>query len=824
MNNRTTNSEQKGRVIALIGNPNCGKTTLFNGLTGGNHRIGNWPGVTVEKKEGSLKMKEPGTFLATPFIGQGEILDQGHTVRPNLQPLSGSGSAQITLVDLPGIYSLAAVTEDERVARDYLLSAQADYIINILDAANLERNLYLTLQLRELGVPMVVVLTMMDIAHNRNIRIYPDKLSSFLGVPVFTTQGTKAKEIQALAGSLSSLQGIPNQPFKIPYDQDLEQIINTLETNKALDISIKDLVSTDLTAARIYTKDFSTWVSIQLIENPGLFDVLKGQTDSGRTVNRRIDLPRDHQDDLDILLAEAKYTYIESICSQVVKRGISNQSVSDKIDRFVMHRFWGIPFFFLVMYGVFWFTMYVGGGFIDFFDILAGALFVDGAQAILEGVGSPQWLVSLIAQGLGTGIQTIATFIPIIFSMFFVLTLLEDSGYMARAAFVMDRFMQYLGLPGKAFIPMIVGFGCTVPGIMGTRTLESTKDRFTTIFMTPFMSCGARLPVYALFVVALFPQHSGLVVFSIYLVGILFALLTGLLLKFTVFRGSSSHFVLELPPYHRPRFGYSIQNAGKRAWSFVVRAGAVIILAVGFLSILNSVSIQDGDVSFGEPDQPDSVLSQIGRIITPVFSPMGIESENWPATVGLFTGIFAKEVVVGTLQSLYVQEVNIAVVGSESYIVLQETEPGFSLWANIQEAFQSVVSNFFGWIDGLRDPLGLGILQEDDEELSDTATLISQYFTQASGYAYLLFILIYTPCLAAIGAAIREMGKNWGIGLSFYLLGLAWAVSVIFYQIAEGGMVIWIVIALGVLGVMVGSFALLSTNKQRPEGLTMESR
>jgi len=812
-------SKPHQKVLALVGNPNCGKTTLFNGLTGGNHRIGNWPGVTVEKKEGALKMKEPGTFLANPFIGQGAILDQGHTVRPNEQPLSRKGAEQITLVDLPGIYNLSAVTEDERVARDYLLSGQADYIINIIDAANLERNLYLTLQLRELGTPMVIVLTMMDIAKEKNISLQPETLSQHLGVPVFTAQGTSTKEIQALAGSLHSLQGFPYQPLTIPYGETLEARISEFAPTPVVQQILNNLDSPYLQASRIHGEQLSRWITIQLLENPSLFlenPELTFSSQERSTFQNDLKIVSSKLgDDPDILLAEAKYTFIEQICSQVLVRGITRQSVSDQIDRIVMHRYLDIPLFFLVMYGVFWFTMYIGGGFIDFFDILAGAIFVDGAQALLTSFGSPDWLVGILAQGIGTGIQTISTFIPIIFSMFFALTFLEDSGYMARAAFVMDRFMQYLGLPGKAFIPMIVGFGCTVPGIMGTRTLESTKDRFTTIFMTPFMSCGARLPVYALFIVALFPQQSGLVVFSIYLVGIVFAVLTGLLLKFTVFRGASSHFVLELPPYHRPRIIYSMQDAGKRAWSFVVRAGVVIVVAVGLLSILNSVSIQEGSVSFGDPDRPDSVLSQIGRTVTPVFGPMGIESDNWPATVGLFTGVFAKEVVVGTLQSLYVQDG----LRAEGTVIVDSDEPeedeGFSFWALVQEAFQSIAENFVGLAEGFTDPLGLGVLEEEDEDLSSTASILATYFSPAAGYAYLLFILIYTPCLAAVGAAIREMGRNWGLGLSFYLLGLAWSVGVIFYQIAEGGSIGWVLVALGLIGAMAGIFGLLGAKTRR---------
>jgi ferrous iron transport protein B len=391
---------------------------------------------------------------------------------------------------------------------------------------------------------------------------------------------------------------------------------------------------------------------------------------------------------------------------------------------------------------------------------------------------------------------------------------------MARAAFVMDRFMQFLGLPGKAFIPMIVGFGCTVPGIMGTRTLESTKDRYTTIFMTPFMSCGARLPVYALFVAALFPDSAGLVVFSIYLSGIVLAVLTGLLLKHTLFRGSSSHFVMELPPYHAPRLGYVIGNSLDRVKSFVLRAGTVIALAVAVLSLLNSIAVTSEGVTFGNQDSEESLLSATGRAITPVFTPLGIQRDNWPATVGLFTGIFAKEAIVGTLNSLYAQT-------SDTQTSASPNQPGdldAEILPQLTAALVSIPENLAGIIQGLLDPLGLSAVGEEpeDEQTRVTTARLGRMFTPAAGYAYLLFVLIYTPCLAAMGAAIREMGRTRAIlGLGVYLVVLAWVVSVLFYQIAEGGSLWWILTSLATLMATVFTFWLIGRRKAgfRPQGV-----
>jgi len=370
---------------------------------------------------------------------------------------------------------------------------------------------------------------------------------------------------------------------------------------------------------------------------------------------------------------------------------------------------------------------------------------------------------------------------------------------MARAAFVMDRFMRLLGLPGKSFVPLLVGFGCTVPAIMGTRTLENKKDRFLTIFMAPFMSCGARLPVYALFVAAFFPKSSGMIVFSIYIVGIIFAILTGLLMKNTLFRGEPSYFIMELPPYHMPRLKHIFLHTWDRLKGFIVRAGKVIMAVVIILSFLNTIGT---DGSIGNDDSEKSVLAAIGKTITPIFSPMGIEKENWPATVGLFTGIFAKEAVVGTLNSLYGQ---IAVKESEE--ISEEDE--FQLWNGIKEAFASIPEGLGGIFSSLTDPLGLAIVQESDqnalaEEIgADTSIFgtMNQYFSKGKwqAYAYLLFILLYFPCVAAYGAVVKETGALFALLNAVYLTVLGWIVATLFYQFTVGKNLLWIIVGLGML-------------------------
>lgn len=800
------------KVFALIGNPNSGKTTIFNGLTGGHHRIGNWPGVTVEKRQGRLKMAEPGIFLAQPFIGQGEVLDAGHTVRKNSQILEGDPD-QAEIVDLPGLYSLSASTEDEKVARDYLIQESPDLIINVVDASNLERNLYLTMQLLELGHPMLVVLSMMDIAGNRGISIDIAALSKELGLPVLGIQGNKKSDIKTLTHMLRAHFAHPEAPRLPHYRKEVEDWLAEEAGPKGIAGELTHLVP------RISgTEEGRRWALLQALENPQVLeDLSRGEPDPAlrgavKSLEDRLGL------EADLVLAEDKYAWIEVVCKASSRKKAGKQGLTDAVDRLVMHRIWGIPIFLVVMYLVFWFTIGIGGAFIDFFDILAGALFVELPGGLLEGLSAPDWLISILCSGIGSGLQTVATFIPIIFSMFFMLSILEDSGYMARAAFVLDRFMRVLGLPGKAFIPMVVGFGCTVPGIMGTRTLESTKDRFTTIFMTPFMSCGARLPVYALFVHALFPQHSGLVVFSLYLVGILLAILTGLLLKFTVFRGQSSYFVMELPPYHAPRIGYSAKDSLRRLGSFVLRAGTAIVLAIAILSGLGSIRLGPPDAA-GEP-----ILNLAGKAVTPVLEPMGIEEENWPATVSLVTGIFAKEVIVASLSGLYAlpsgEDLG-AASAADDYVAasigdLEQESDLPDLASSLSEALASIP-------DGLSTAFG-GFFQsfsEIDEEIDQGRVLerLRNAFNPAQGYAYLLFILIYTPCAAAVGAAIREMGRARGLGLAFYLLGLAWAVSTLFYQIVEGGQLLSIMAALGMLGLIVLSFVILG---RRDRGLRKE--
>lgn len=779
--------------VAVIGNPNTGKTTLFNGLTGSRQRVGNWPGVTVEKKEGAFALSAMDEILASPYTPS-----PGHTE----QPLVGETETrlgEVELVDLPGIYTLSASSEDEIIARDYLLSGEADLVIDIVDATNLERNLYLTLQLIEMGLPLLVVLNKMDMAKKDELTIDVDHLSKHLGAPVVAISAVTQQGIKETRGALQrALLERRVSSASVTYPE----VVGTVsaEWNERLS-----------SAAESYGVT-SHWLSLQLLEgNAALTSQiveadLLNYSDIGQAQSR---VESETGDEADIIIADARYGFIHGVAKDVMKRGISRKRFTELLDRFALSRVTGIPIFLAVMYLVFWLTISVGGAFIDFFDIFFGTIFVDGFGELLGSIGSPEWLTQFLAGGIGAGIQTVATFVPILFFMFGLLALLEDSGYMARAAFVMDRFMRWIGLPGKSFIPMMVGFGCTVPAIMGTRTLESKKDRYMTIFMSPFMSCGARLPVYALFAAAFFPAFAGGVVFSLYVAGIVLAVVTGLLLKRTLFKGEVSHFIMELPPYHKPRLGHILRTAWHRLRLFVVRAGVTITIVVTILAGLNSLGT---DGSFGADDTEESVLSAIGKTITPVFAPMGVEEENWPATVGLFTGLFAKEAVVGTLNSLYSMDQSQAAEATASEG--GGADERFDLWGGIGESLATIPENLAGVWGGLVDPLGLGLVGQSEEALVDELetdgalfTRMRARFSSIGAYAYLLFVLIYFPCVAALGAAVREMGHFLGWLLAGYLTLLAWSLSTLLYQFVTGPQLLPVLLAIGIIGVIVFSFA-----------------
>ena len=715
--------------ILTVGNPNSGKTTLFNGLTGSKQQVGNWAGVTVEKKTGRYQ----------------------------------HNGDDFSLTDLPGIYNLDSANDanslDEAIASRAILTTPADIIINVVDASSLERSLYMTLQLRELGRPMVVVLNKMDVLKRQQQVLDLKALEKALGCPVVALSANNMERIGEFKSKLHKMliQGVVVSDFLLDYGDDFEAAVEQLKPLFLHDEKLNSRAQ-----------------SIRVLEN----DTLVIHTLSEEHKQQACAIRRQMLElvDPDIQVADVRYTFLHQLCQKVRRQeGRLSHSLTDKIDRVLLHRAIGIPFFFLVMYVMFMFAINIGSAFIDFFDISFGAILVDGGHYLLDH-HLPVWLVTIIANGVGGGIQTVATFIPVIACLYLFLAVLESSGYMARAAFVLDKVMQKVGLPGKAFVPLVLGFGCNVPAIMATRTLEQERERKLAAAMAPFMSCGARLPVYALFAAAFFPDNGQNVVFALYILGIVAAVMTGLILRNTLYPGASDSFIMEMPNYELP----TIRNVVIKTWQklkrFVFGAGKTIVVVVTILSFFNSLGT---DGSFGNEDTSKSVLSHAAQVVTPVLEPIGVKADNWPATVGIITGIFAKEAVVGTLNSLYAPALD---GDSEEY----------DLVGSLKEAVASIGDNLSAL--SFSDPLGIevgsledqtAVAEEQGVDQSVYGNIQSRFVSGAAAMSYLIFILLYTPCAAAMGAYVREFGKKFAGFIAGWTMLLAYTFASLFYQIAD---------------------------------------
>ncbi len=714
---------QKKR-IALIGNPNSGKTTLFNALTGARQKVGNWPGVTIDKKIGLLTLEQQ----------------------------------DVNVVDLPGTYNLSTVTAnnsiDEQIAIDYMLSNEADLIINVIDASNLERNLFLTTQLSELGIPLILAVNMTDIAKRKGLSIDYKKLAQQLNCSVVPLTANKRQGIKELKTNIQ--QNLTNQKTQqacASYPTLVELAITELQQD----------------FAQTHTQEQARYLALHLLD-----DDLYAKRQANLALNakakglrQRIETELD--DEADILIADARYTFINEITRQVLQRSATTRvNITKLIDKVVLNRFLGIPIFLFVMYCMFLFAINVGGAFQDFFDIGSNTLFVYGLAHLLTLLHFPVWLTALLSEGVGKGINTTITFIPVIGGMFLFLSFLEASGYMTRAAFVVDRLMRAIGLPGKSFVPMIVGFGCNVPAIMGARTLENQRDRILTILMSPFMSCGARLAIFAVFTAAFFPKGGQNVVFVLYLIGILMAILTGLILRKTLLKGKPSPLVLEMPPYHLPTLRALANQTWHRLKKFLYKAGKFIIPICVLIGTLNAFTL-DGKLNTNDSSQ-NSVLSVVAKEVTPLFAPMGIKQDNWPATVGLITGTLAKEVVVGTLNTLYTQTGHLPM----------HTEQ-FNFWGGLKAAALSVPNNLASLGDSLGNPvLASAPLQNVNQGVFGVMYLA--FGGQAAAFAYLLFILLYMPCVSAMAVMLRELNRAWTAFSIAWTTGLAYGTATFAYQ------------------------------------------
>ena len=683
--------------IALAGNPNCGKTTLFNALTGSNQFVGNWPGVTVEKKEGKLK-----------------------------------GHKDVTIMDLPGIYSLSPYTLEEVVARNYLIAERPDAILNIIDGTNLERNLYLSTQLMELGIPVIMAVNMMDIVEKNGDKIHIDKLSKALGcevVKISALKGTGIKEAAEKAVKVAQNKKISTPVHE--FQSDVEAVITEVENRLGNSVP----------------EEQKRFFAIKLLERD---DKIKAQMTSAPDVSAEIsELENKMDDDTESIITNERYVYISSIIKSCYTKNKTGEklTISDKIDRVVTNRFLALPIFAAVMYIVYYVSITTVGAFLTDWtnDVLFGEIIPPAIESFLTAVHCADWLQGLILDGIVAGVGAVLGFVPQMLVLFIFLAFLESCGYMARVAFIMDRIFRKFGLSGKSFIPMLIGTGCGVPGVMASRTIENERDRRMTIMTTTFIPCGAKLPIIALIAGALFDGASW-VAPSAYFVGVAAIIISGIILKKTkMFAGDPAPFVMELPAYHWPTVSNVLRSMWERGWSFIKKAGTIILLSTIILWFLMSFGWVDGSFTMLEAEQLDaSILSKIGNAIAWIFAPLGWG--NWRMAVAAVTGLIAKENVVGTFGMLYG--------------FAEVAEDGTEIWGQLASSM-----------------------------------------TQLAAYSYLVFNLLCAPCFAAMGAIKREMNNTkWFWFAIGYQCIFAYVVSLCIYQIGMlvtgGGFGIFTVVAI----------------------------
>ena len=681
---------------ALAGNPNCGKTTMFNALTGANQYVGNWPGVTVEKKEGKLKTK-----------GKHE---------------------DVIVTDLPGIYSMSPYTLEEVVSRDYVLKENPDVIVDLVDSTNIERNLYLTTQLIETGVPVVIALNMTDLLEKRGMKIDVARLSMLMNCPVVETSALKQ----------TGLDKLIDKAVEVAHkkEADLPKEIFSEDLEKAV-AAVAEVLPESISA------DKKRWYAVKFLENDSkvVESVALPASAAGGVESARKELEEKHDDDMESIVTDERYKFIQKVVSSSVKKGKDKMTVSDKIDQIVTNRILALPIFALVMFLMYSLSMGTsiadGGWAIGTFatdwtnDVLFGEIVPGALGGFLESIGVAGWLYGLIMDGIVAGVGAVLGFVPQMLVLFFLLSILEDVGYMSRVAFIMDRIFRKFGLSGKSFIPVLVGTGCGVPGVMASRTIENERDRRMTIMTTCFIPCGAKMPIIGLIAGAMF-GGSSLVAVSAYFIGMAAIICSGVILKKTkLFAGDPAPFVMELPAYHVPAWGNVFRATWERGWSFIKRAGSVILAATVVLWFLQGFGFENGVFGMVE-DQDNSVLAAIATKVAWIFAPLGFG--NWRATVASVSGLIAKENVVGTFGVLY-------------HFGGELSENGDEIWA-----------------------------------------AVAQDYTALSAYAFMIFNLLCAPCFAAMGAIKREMNNGrWTAIAIGYMCALAYCAALVVYQL--GGII-----------------------------------
>lgn len=689
--------------IALAGNPNSGKTTMFNALTGSNQYVGNWPGVTVEKKEGKLK-----------------------------------GHKDVIIQDLPGIYSLSPYTLEEVVARNYLINEKPDAIINVVDGSNIERNLYLTTQLIELGIPVVIAINMIDIVRKNGDKINLEKLGKALGCEVIETSALKGIGIEKITEKAIALAN-SKKAVDLPhvFEGSVEHAIAHIEE------SIEGFVE----------KNNLRWYAIKLFErDEKVIKNLKIDENLNRHIDDHVaDCEEELEDDSESIITNERYTYISKVvASSIKKKNTSKTTISDKIDGIVTNRILALPIFATIMFIVYFISVTTIGDMLTSFtnDTLFGAWIAEPLSHWMEGIGVASWLIGLVVDGIIGGVGAVIGFVPQMLVLFLMLSILEDCGYMARVAFIMDRIFRKFGLSGKSFIPMLIGSGCSVPGIMASRTIEQERDRRMTIMTTSFIPCGAKMPIVGLIAGALF-GGAWWVAPTAYFIGVAAVIISGIILKKTkAFAGKPAPFVMELPQYHVPNPGNVLRSTWERGWSFIKRAGTVILLASVVIWFASNFGFIDGAFGMVE-DMDKSILAAVGSFISPIFKPLGFG--NWQASVATIMGLVAKEEVVGVFGVLY------GVAG---------------------DALELVETGAFSGLSA-----------------------IAAHFTALSAFSFLIFNLLCAPCFAAMGAIKREMNSSkWTWFAIGYLCAFAYTISLIVYQIGAlvtgGGFTIGTVVAI----------------------------
>jgi ferrous iron transport protein B len=717
--------DKKTITVAVAGNPNSGKSTLINAITGSRLHVGNWPGVTVEKRSSVFEYE----------------------------------GTKIKLVDLPGTYSLSPYTQEEIIAGDYLVHEKPDLVINVVDATNLERNLYLTVQLLELDIPVIVAMNIYDEAVTKGYEIDMKTMEEMLGVSVVPTVATKNTGLDDLLKAITNIaeKTSVHLPKRLNYGDDIEAAASAVETQ------IRN------SYPQLTEKYPLRWLAFKLME--GDSHAMEGINlgDISFIGEATKHLRKAHGEDIESIMADERYALASGLAREVLKKPeFRKMEITEKIDGIVLNRFLGIPIFLTAMWLMFKLTFDFSAPFADWIDAMTTGPFKRWAEALLGFIHAPAWTASLVTDGIIAGAGFVIVFVPVIFSMMFFITFLEGSGYMARAAFVMDRAMHAIGLHGKSFIPMLLGFGCNVPAVYATRTLENPRDKALTALLIPLMSCGARLPVYVVFIGAFFPAHAGTVLWSLYVMGIGLAILMGLIFKRTLFKGESPMFIMELPPYRMPSFRSLMIHTWEKGKHFLIKAGTYI-LAVSILVwfLLN--------LPWGVEQRKDSYLGQMGQVIAPVLEPLGFGT--WEAASSLVSGLIAKEIVVGTMGEIYVQKADDADKKEIPTLTDDLKEIGTSFAAAAKDAAGNIISTF-----GIAS-MSSEESTEEREERTPLRGVIKSRFTPLSAYAFITFVLLYMPCVVVAIAMKQEFGTWKWFGIAFgYQMALAWGVAFLIYQ------------------------------------------